>query len=96
MTRIELPVEGMTCQNCVRHVAEALEAVPGVTHADVSLEGKRATVEVNDGSATRQQLTAAVQKAGYRVPEPVQIKNIDPVLALQSMTFYLKNTLNME
>ena len=25
------------------------------------------------------------------VPETVQIKNIDPVLALQSMTFYLKN-----
>ena len=25
------------------------------------------------------------------VPERVQIKNIDPVLALQSMTFYLKN-----
>ena len=25
------------------------------------------------------------------VPESVQIKNIDPVLALQSMTFYLKN-----
>jgi redox-sensing transcriptional repressor len=26
------------------------------------------------------------------VPERVQIRNIDPVLALQSMTFYLKNT----
>ena len=25
------------------------------------------------------------------VPERVQIRNIDPVLALQSMTFYLKN-----
>jgi redox-sensing transcriptional repressor len=25
------------------------------------------------------------------VPDRVQIKNIDPVLALQSMTFYLKN-----
>ena len=26
-----------------------------------------------------------------QVPEGVQIKNVDPVLALQSMTFYLKN-----
>ncbi len=26
------------------------------------------------------------------VPDRVQIKNIDPVLALQSMTFYLKTT----
>lgn len=26
------------------------------------------------------------------VPESVQVKNIDPVLALQSMTFYLKST----
>ncbi len=73
MTRVELPVEGMTCNNCVRHVTEALEAVPGVEHAEVSLEEKRATVDVNDGVASRDQLAAAVQKAGYRVPEPVQI-----------------------
>jgi NADH/NAD ratio-sensing transcriptional regulator Rex len=25
------------------------------------------------------------------VPDRVQVRNIDPVLALQSMTFYLKN-----
>ena len=78
MTRIELPVEGMTCNNCVRHGTAALEAVPGVVHADVNLEQKRATVDVNDGAATRQQLTAAVQKAGYRVPEPVQFGGIAP------------------
>ncbi|MEX2114667.1 MAG: heavy metal translocating P-type ATPase [Pirellulales bacterium] len=73
MTRVELPVEGMTCNNCVRHVTEALEAVPGVTHAEVSLENKRAVVDVDDGAAGREQLAAAVQKAGYRVPEPVPI-----------------------
>jgi Cu+-exporting ATPase len=73
MTRIELPVEGMTCNNCVRHVTEALEGVPGVEHAEVSLEQKRATVEVHDGAAGREQLSAAVQEAGYRVPVPVQI-----------------------
>jgi Cu+-exporting ATPase len=42
----------------------------------VSLEHKRATVDVNDGTATREQLAAAVKKAGYRVPEPVQIGGI--------------------
>ncbi len=30
------------------------------------------------------------------VPERVQIKNIDPVLALQSMTFYLKNSASIK
>ena len=30
------------------------------------------------------------------VPEQVQIRNIDPVLALQSMTFYLKNSSPLE
>jgi len=73
MTRIELPVDGMTCEHCVRTVTGALKAVPGVREAKVSLADRRATVEVDDGQTTRDQLAAAVVQAGYRVNEPVTI-----------------------
>ncbi|MGD9722597.1 MAG: heavy metal translocating P-type ATPase [Pirellulales bacterium] len=75
---VALPVEGMTCQNCVRHVTEALEAVPGVRQAHVDLAARRADVET-DNSVSRQSLVAAVAKAGYRVPETVQIGAAAPV-----------------
>src|SRR5438105_4100935 len=41
---VELEVSGMTCQNCARHVREALEAIPGVASAVVSLPNHRASV----------------------------------------------------
>jgi Cu+-exporting ATPase len=68
MTTLELPIAGMTCQNCVRHVGDALRGVPGVQSAEVSLADRRASVELNDAIANREQLVAAVQSAGYQVP----------------------------
>ena len=54
----ELMIEGMMCQNCVKHV----------THVQVSLEDKKATVEVPE-SVTDETLKAAVTEAGYKVTE---------------------------
>ena len=60
----ELKITGMTCQNCVRHVREALQGVPGVQSADVNLEAGRAKVE--HGPETQpQQLVEAVVEEGY-------------------------------
>ena len=41
----ELMIEGMMCQNCVKHVTHALEGISGASHVQVSLEDKKATVE---------------------------------------------------
>jgi Cu+-exporting ATPase len=68
MATIELPIEGMTCEGCVRGVTEALKATPGVRDARVSLAERRAIVQTEDGRANREQLIAAVERAGYRVP----------------------------
>ena len=61
-----LTVEGMMCQNCVKHVTHALEGIPGVTGVSVSLEEKKATASVPD-TVSDDALTAAVQEAGYEV-----------------------------
>jgi copper chaperone len=63
METVELKVEGMTCNNCVRHVREALEGVDGVEKVEVSLEGGRATVQ---GHAPIIKLIEAVQEEGYK------------------------------
>lgn len=56
-------VEGMMCQNCVKHVTKALNDLPGVT-ATVDLDSKTAIVtgEVSDDA-----IRAAITEAGYEV-----------------------------
>ena len=61
-----LSVEGMMCQNCVRHVKNALEGVSGVEAVSVSLEDKTAAVTAAE-SVTDEALKAAVTDAGYTV-----------------------------
>jgi Cu+-exporting ATPase len=58
----------MTCAACAGRVRRALLAVPGVTEASVNAASGQAEVQ---GTADRAALSAAVAKAGYRVPETV-------------------------
>lgn len=62
MQTITLNVTGMTCAHCVSSVTKALEKVPGVESAKVSLEKELATVE---GTADPQALIGAVSGEGY-------------------------------
>ena len=59
-----LHVEGMMCQNCVKHVKKALEAVEGVTAANVDLDEKSAVVELS-AEVPDETLVAAVVEEGY-------------------------------
>ena len=60
-----ISIEGMACMHCVKHVQDALAAVPGVKETKVDLESKSATVSV-DGSVSDAALKAAVDEAGYQ------------------------------
>jgi P-type Cu+ transporter len=65
-SRTELTVSGMTCGNCARHVTEALQGVPGVQSATVSLEGHQATVRWRaDAQPDLAAVLKAVQEEGY-------------------------------
>lgn len=73
---LTLPVEGMTCASCVMRIEKALKKVPGVQEANVNLATEQARVIFDPTTVGREQLTAAVEKAGYtvgaeRTPEPV-------------------------
>jgi copper chaperone CopZ len=64
MNTIELDVQGMTCGSCVKHVTQALQAIPGVTQVDVDLANGRARVE-GDLQAGGAALIAALAHADY-------------------------------
>jgi copper chaperone CopZ len=61
-----LNIEGMSCQNCARHVKEALEGVAGVSAAKVDLKKATASVDHAD-SVSLDALKEAVADAGYEV-----------------------------
>jgi copper chaperone CopZ len=52
----------MTCMHCVGAVTKALENVPGVESAAVSLDDKQAVVTGNADTAA---LLAAIKEEGY-------------------------------
>jgi len=62
-----LKIGGMTCQNCARHVREALQKVPGVKSLDVNLEAGRA--DVDGEGLDLKALAAAVEREGYTADE---------------------------
>jgi uncharacterized membrane protein YraQ (UPF0718 family)/copper chaperone CopZ len=61
--RVEIPIDGMTCQNCVRRVETALRGTDGVDAVEVTLEPGRAVVS---GSLAEARLRETIAAAGYR------------------------------
>ncbi|WP_034455697.1 heavy metal translocating P-type ATPase [Buttiauxella noackiae] len=79
VTRLSLPVEGMTCASCVGRVERALKEVPGVQSAAVNLATERADITFTDW-ANPQGAVSAIEKAGYNVREETT------ELAIEDMT----------
>ena len=66
---LELPVSGMDCAECTRHVEHALAAVPGVVSVEVLLSAEKAILRLDPDAVSVEQLRAAVVEAGYSVPD---------------------------
>lgn len=60
----QLKIDGMTCGHCVAGVTKALQQVPGVQLASVSLADGSASV-THDETASAEALVSAVQEEGY-------------------------------
>jgi copper chaperone len=64
-TTVELKVEGMTCQGCVRSVEKKLSGVAGVESATVDLAAGKAVVVFDDARVQPGQLIGAVEQIGF-------------------------------
>ena len=71
-----LPIDGMTCASCVARVERVLARVPGVASAQVNLATEQAVVEAAPSTAAAT-LSAAVERAGYHVPQATLSLRID-------------------
>jgi len=66
----ELRVSGMTCNNCARHVTEAIQGVAGVQSASVSLQNAAASVRwVSAEAKNVPEVLTAISEAGYAAKE---------------------------
>ncbi|MGX5217085.1 heavy metal translocating P-type ATPase [Pseudomonas segetis] len=79
VTRLSLPVEGMTCASCVGRVERALKEVTGMQTATVNLATERADITFTS-LASPQAAVRAIESAGYTVREETT------ELAIEDMT----------
>jgi len=63
MERIQLTIEGMSCEHCVRAVRGRLERTPGVKVDDVQVGS--ATIEFDPGATSVDDLEEAIADEGY-------------------------------
>ena len=68
METVELKVEGMDCEGCVKSVTRMLSGLPGVATVAVSLEKQKATVSYDPAKSGLAELKRAVERAGYKAP----------------------------
>jgi Cu+-exporting ATPase len=70
MSRITIPVGGMTCAACQAHVAKALEKQPGVESATVNLMMGSAAVVFDPSMIKPEALVETVRETGYESALP--------------------------
>ena len=61
----DLTIEGMSCGHCVMHVKKELSKVSGLTIENVEI-GK-ARVQYDEAKVTPDQISKAIEEAGYRL-----------------------------
>jgi len=66
---IEIPVSGMDCADCTRHVRTAIARLPGVQSVDVFLTSEKAVIRLDPDLVDLPAIREAVKNAGYSVPE---------------------------
>jgi copper chaperone len=69
MEQAVINVEGMTCGGCVASVTKAIKRLEGVEQANVSLEGKIASVIYDTSKTSESDIRQAVRDAGYDVAD---------------------------
>ncbi len=67
MHSVTLKLEGMHCDGCAATIQALIERTGGVQRAAVSFRDGEARVLFDRRALTEAQLTAAIEKAGFRV-----------------------------
>ncbi len=68
-TRAELPIEGMTCANCVLTIERNLKRLPGMEDVAVNLATEKASIVYNPAMLDISEVKDLVEDLGYHVIE---------------------------
>jgi Cu+-exporting ATPase len=69
VSKVTLPIKGMTCASCVKRVQDALVSLRGVLSASVNLATEEAVVEYSPAQAGIRDFKRTVKDIGYSVVE---------------------------
>jgi len=64
---VEIPVAGMDCAECSRHVRKAIADLSGVQSAEVFLAAEKAVVHIDPDAVDLKTIHRAIEEAGYQV-----------------------------
>ncbi len=67
---LDIPITGMDCTECARHVKRAIAELPGVQSVEVLLASEKAVVQLDPERVDRASIQRAVERAGYGVRLP--------------------------
>ena len=70
-TKLDIPIEGMTCASCANRVEKSLNGIHGVD-ASVNFALKSARVSFDDGAVTTDEISDAVERIGYHAHMPAE------------------------
>jgi copper chaperone len=68
MTMMTISVPEIHCDHCKHSIEGALAPLPGVASAQVDVEARTVTVEIDESLTDRGRLVAAIEDQGYDVP----------------------------
>ena len=64
--KLNLAIDGMTCQSCVKNITSHLKALPEVDQVAINLKAGKGVVTLKDGADLKADaLEAVIKKAGY-------------------------------
>lgn len=65
--KLELKVEGMSCNHCVNGIKTALKQIDGVMNVEVSLENKTVVTEYDAEKVKEANIKEVIEDEGYDV-----------------------------
>lgn len=68
METVELKIEGLHCDGCVKSVTRTLSGLAGVAKVDVSLAEGKAAVTYDPAKSGVAEFKRAVERAGFKAP----------------------------
>lgn len=70
--KVQIPIEGMTCEGCAISIRNVLVGIAGVYDATVDHQAGQAVVSYDTKLVTKSALVEAINKAGYKPGTPAK------------------------